>query len=507
MVIFPDGTGPALLSCMIAGIPYNQVHALEYAPGELRLDITPESVKALYQQRKDDPNYLSILEDGKIKLQELRNKKSNNFVGLKELKEDKERLEMEAAYDRKVQADRQREIERQQQLAKEKELQLIAKEEERARRKAQLAAAEEANARKKAERQAAAAEAAAAKKRKAAAAAESSSVSGTSNGGGAASGLDFGSIPIIAAAALGVAGLGLLASGSPSSDDTTDSTKSDIKKESVINNVATPTKTTTTKVNPNVTNVELTIETKSSPPKEDDSPTITAPAASTLAPSDKKEENQISVPTAPSQQPPKVSTLYGNQESSVISNETEEENEKVETDAVDGDGYGDDDVVSAADQKVVDGDDGDDGDDDEMIQGHLDRLAAEEQAMKDALEEIALTHKKNQQSQRQQQQEKQQKQKKLQNPASSNANIDTATTMDDGFTDDWLKVMAEIRDEEEDDDDDDIEGVDYFNYLKNSTKDDDEEGELMMMGVVNGAGGNNADGNSPDMRNSTKFSI
>ena len=49
LVIFPDGTGPALLSCMMAGIPFEDVHALAYAPGELRLDVTPESIRELYE--------------------------------------------------------------------------------------------------------------------------------------------------------------------------------------------------------------------------------------------------------------------------------------------------------------------------------------------------------------------------------------------------------------------------------------------------------------------------
>ena len=49
---------------MIAGIPYRDVHALEFTPGEIRLDITPESVRALYETKKEDPNYLTALEDG-----------------------------------------------------------------------------------------------------------------------------------------------------------------------------------------------------------------------------------------------------------------------------------------------------------------------------------------------------------------------------------------------------------------------------------------------------------
>jgi len=79
LVIFPDGTGPALLSCMIAGIPYSEAHALEYKPGELRLDISPESVRALYKQRKDDPAYLRAIEEGKEKLEELRSMQTSEF--------------------------------------------------------------------------------------------------------------------------------------------------------------------------------------------------------------------------------------------------------------------------------------------------------------------------------------------------------------------------------------------------------------------------------------------
>lgn len=33
VLVFPDGTGPALLSAMIAGVPFNRVHELEYQPG------------------------------------------------------------------------------------------------------------------------------------------------------------------------------------------------------------------------------------------------------------------------------------------------------------------------------------------------------------------------------------------------------------------------------------------------------------------------------------------
>jgi len=53
LVIFPDGTGPALLSALIAGIPLNRVHELEFAPGEIRYDITQHNV---LQAMPSDPS-------------------------------------------------------------------------------------------------------------------------------------------------------------------------------------------------------------------------------------------------------------------------------------------------------------------------------------------------------------------------------------------------------------------------------------------------------------------
>ena len=43
LLVFPDGTSPALLSAMMAGIPFNQAHRLEYAPGEFRVNVTRDS--------------------------------------------------------------------------------------------------------------------------------------------------------------------------------------------------------------------------------------------------------------------------------------------------------------------------------------------------------------------------------------------------------------------------------------------------------------------------------
>jgi hypothetical protein len=119
LIIFPDGTGPALLSCMIAGIPFHKVHVLDMVPGELRLDVTPENIKALYDQRKDDPEYWAIIEDGKQKLNTLRQKQKDGtlqeWISLKDFKAEQEREELERQLQEKKLADEARAVERKKQ--------------------------------------------------------------------------------------------------------------------------------------------------------------------------------------------------------------------------------------------------------------------------------------------------------------------------------------------------------------------------------------------------------
>jgi broad specificity phosphatase PhoE len=99
LLIFPDGTGPALLSAMIAGIPYNRVHELEFAPGELRLDVTYESILALWKTKQNDPAYAAVLEQGRAKLAKLRS--TTDIVSLKDEMIEKERIAMEEALQEK----------------------------------------------------------------------------------------------------------------------------------------------------------------------------------------------------------------------------------------------------------------------------------------------------------------------------------------------------------------------------------------------------------------------
>jgi len=71
LLVFPDGTGPALLSCLIGGVPLNRVHEFEYANGEIRLNIDYESASALIGQEPSEA-YVNAITDGQKKLTKLR---------------------------------------------------------------------------------------------------------------------------------------------------------------------------------------------------------------------------------------------------------------------------------------------------------------------------------------------------------------------------------------------------------------------------------------------------
>jgi len=72
LLIFPDGTSPALLSCLIAGIPLKDVHAFHFEPGEVRIDVTMKSTLQSYAARKTAPQYTRTLEMGQEQLTILR---------------------------------------------------------------------------------------------------------------------------------------------------------------------------------------------------------------------------------------------------------------------------------------------------------------------------------------------------------------------------------------------------------------------------------------------------
>ena len=67
----PDGTGPALLSCLIGGIPLNRVHEFNYRSGEVRLDVNYESTHA-YLLSQPPEDYKEAISRGREKLISLR---------------------------------------------------------------------------------------------------------------------------------------------------------------------------------------------------------------------------------------------------------------------------------------------------------------------------------------------------------------------------------------------------------------------------------------------------
>jgi hypothetical protein len=71
LLIFPDGTGPAVMSCLIAGIPLNRVHEISFQPGELRMDVNYNNVRALLPATPTAA-YLEKIERGNAHLQVLR---------------------------------------------------------------------------------------------------------------------------------------------------------------------------------------------------------------------------------------------------------------------------------------------------------------------------------------------------------------------------------------------------------------------------------------------------
>jgi hypothetical protein len=99
LLIFPDGTSPALLSTMMAGIPFRHVHELEYQPGEVRFDVTMDSTLSLWNQRQDNPEYWKTLEKGRSILAELRDPgktKDSPLLDLRTKKLEEERLAIDA---------------------------------------------------------------------------------------------------------------------------------------------------------------------------------------------------------------------------------------------------------------------------------------------------------------------------------------------------------------------------------------------------------------------------
>jgi multidrug efflux pump subunit AcrA (membrane-fusion protein) len=102
LLIFPDATGPAVLSALIGGIPLNRVHEHPFAPGELRLDVNYKSVRANWPS-SPSKEYTAAIARGQEHLKVLRNTDPDTILNVREQDYLREQLlaEKEAA---KVQA-------------------------------------------------------------------------------------------------------------------------------------------------------------------------------------------------------------------------------------------------------------------------------------------------------------------------------------------------------------------------------------------------------------------
>jgi len=146
LLVFPDGTGPALLSCLIAGIPLNKVHELQFQPGEIRFDVNYDSINALASSSPSQ-TYLDKLQRGRDELKQLRENPDllRNVKDLEYEKElERENREQEAKKKEEAQV---MELERR----KEKEKAKKEKEEREAKRKEDARAREVEQQRKREE--------------------------------------------------------------------------------------------------------------------------------------------------------------------------------------------------------------------------------------------------------------------------------------------------------------------------------------------------------------------
>jgi len=122
LLIFPDGTGPALLSCLIGGIPLYRVHELNFLSGEIRQNVDYSSVNAIASV-SPSPYYLEALQRGRHELRQLR-ENPDIERNVKDLKFEEERVVAEAQRkERQEQEERQakqNELERMQKLEDER---------------------------------------------------------------------------------------------------------------------------------------------------------------------------------------------------------------------------------------------------------------------------------------------------------------------------------------------------------------------------------------------------
>ena len=135
LLVFPDGTGPALLSCLIGGMPLYRVHELNFLPGEIRQNVGYRSVNAVASVMPS-PYYSEALQRGRKELRQLR-ENPDIERNVKDLKFEDERVVAEAQKKERQELEerqaKQNEFERRQKLEVEQRI----KEEKRKERQIQ----------------------------------------------------------------------------------------------------------------------------------------------------------------------------------------------------------------------------------------------------------------------------------------------------------------------------------------------------------------------------------
>jgi broad specificity phosphatase PhoE len=143
VLVFPDGTGPALLCAMMAGLALNQVHRLEFQPGQVRANVTPALIRQWYAESLEptaDAVYQKRLKLGRQRLAELRGQEE--FVNRKDEKLEEERLDYErelAVQQAQVQLEKDKEEEQRQERKAEVEAQRAQVETQRVEARARSA--------------------------------------------------------------------------------------------------------------------------------------------------------------------------------------------------------------------------------------------------------------------------------------------------------------------------------------------------------------------------------
>ncbi len=99
------------MSALMAGIPLNRVHELEYEPGEVRLNVNMTSTLALMKdQELKNAAYLERIEAGKEQLAKLRAMGEDDLVDRKDEMYEQERMDMEREQQKREQVRRERQL-------------------------------------------------------------------------------------------------------------------------------------------------------------------------------------------------------------------------------------------------------------------------------------------------------------------------------------------------------------------------------------------------------------